>query len=302
MKILNIGSCNIDHVYSLDHIVKSGETEATNRFDTFAGGKGLNQSIAAARAGAQVYHAGCIGCDGTFLEELMRKSGVDTSLVKRVDAPNGHAVIQVSSHGENAIFLFAGSNDMLDRAYIDGVLARFGAGDLLLLQNEVNDIAYIVEKAHERAIPIMLNPSPYNEKIKAVDFAKLSYLILNEVEAADITGLQDPAACLDYFKERYPQLKVMLTLGKNGSVFADGENMWRQPIYPVPVVDTTAAGDTFTGYFLAGIANGCAPQEILQTASLAAAIAVSRKGAAPSIPTREEVTAAWDDLTQRDKE
>ncbi|MBQ7302191.1 MAG: ribokinase [Clostridia bacterium] len=300
MKILNIGSCNIDHVYSLDHIVKSGETEATNRFDTFAGGKGLNQSIAAARAGAQVYHAGCIGCDGTFLEELMRKSGVDTSLVKRVDAPNGHAVIQVSSHGENAIFLFAGSNDMLDRAYIDGVLARFGAGDLLLLQNEVNDIAYIVEKAHERAIPIMLNPSPYNEKIKAVDFAKLSYLILNEVEAADITGLQDPAACLDYFKERYPQLKVMLTLGKNGCMFADGAHIWRQPIYPVPVVDTTAAGDTFTGYFLAGIANGCAPQEILQTASLAAAIAVSRKGAAPSIPTRDELVT-WNDLTQREE-
>ena len=122
MKILNFGSCNIDYVYSMDHIVRVGETQSTYQLEIFPGGKGLNQSIAIARAGASVYHAGCIGSDGEMLTELLTKSGVNVSYVRTVDAKNGHAIIQVSAKGENSIFLYGGSNEMISESFIDFVL------------------------------------------------------------------------------------------------------------------------------------------------------------------------------------
>ena len=178
MKILNFGSCNIDYVYSLDHIVKVGETETTYKMNIFPGGKGLNQSIAAAKAGITIYHAGCVGEDGDMLTSLMAESGVDTAFVKKTSGKNGHAVIQVSAKGENSIFLFPGSNEKVSKEYADEVLKNFGKGDILLLQNEISNVAYIVEKAHESGMTIILNPSPINEKINGIDFEKLSYIIL----------------------------------------------------------------------------------------------------------------------------
>ena len=136
MKILNYGSCNIDYVYALDHILKVGETLVADKLSIFPGGKGLNQSIAIARAGAPVYHAGCVGSDGDFLIELMSESGVDTSYIKRVNEKNGHAIIEVSRKGDNSIFIYAGSNGMIEKADIDRVLSDFSSGDILLLQND----------------------------------------------------------------------------------------------------------------------------------------------------------------------
>lgn len=292
MKILNFGSCNVDYVYTLDHIVKEGETETSFNLEIFPGGKGLNQSIALARAGAPVFHAGLIGEDGEFLQDILSDSGVDTGFMQRVSAKNGHAIIQVTTCGENAIFLYPGSNEMLCRAYIDGVLQNFGADDMLLLQNEINDVDYIAKKAYEKGMKIVFNPSPFNEKILKVDFHKLFCLILNEVEAKEITGFDEPEKILTFFKERYPNLKVMLTLGINGSIYADGESKLYQSVFKVEAVDTTAAGDTFTGYFVAGLYKGMHPTKILKLASAASAIAVSRKGAAPSIPIYDEVLAA----------
>lgn len=292
IKILNFGSCNIDYVYSLDHIVKEGETKTTNNLETFPGGKGLNQSIAVARAGATVYHAGYVGADGEFLKDILSDSGVDVSFMQRINSKNGHAIIQVSASGENSIFLYPGSNEMLNREYIDGVLRHFGANDMILLQNEINEVDYIVEKAYEKAMVIVFNPSPYNQRINQIDFHKLSYVILNGVEAKSITGFEEPEKSLEYFREHYPNLKVILTLGVNGSILIDGETSLHQPAYEVEAVDTTAAGDTFTGYFVAGIAKGIDYSEVLQNASIASAIAVTRKGAAPSIPNADEVFEA----------
>lgn len=297
MKILNFGSCNIDYVYSLDHIVRVGETEASYRRDVFAGGKGLNQSIAIARAGASVSHAGCIGDDGEMLRDILFDSGVDVSYLRTVDAPNGHAIIQVSVNGENSIFLYGGSNELISTQFVDEVLSSFEKGDIIVLQNEINDVDYIVRKAYEKGMSVVLNPSPFNEKIAKIDFTMISYLILNEVEAKEITGSETPEESLVFFERNYPSLKIMLTLGEKGCVFMDSEYQIWQPCFKVDVVDTTAAGDTFTGYFVSEVAKGTPYGDVLKIASAASAIAVSRNGAAPSIPTFDEVISKLDTLT-----
>lgn len=297
MKILNFGSCNIDYVYSMDHIVTVGETATSHQMEVFPGGKGLNQSIAAAKAGAEVFHAGCVGSDGGILTDILKKSGVNTSYLKQVDAKNGHAIIQVSKDGENSIFLHPGSNVMITKEYADSVLKDFAEGDILMLQNEINDVDYLVDKAHSKGMKILLNPSPYNEAVEKIDFQKLSYIILNEVEARDISGQGDPEEALEFFRARYPELCVILTLGKKGAVLAHKDKRVRQSAYLVNAVDTTAAGDTFTGYFAAGLAESESHREILKLASAAAAISVSRKGAAPSIPHKSEVLSALNELT-----
>jgi ribokinase len=301
MRILNFGSANIDYVYSLDHIVRVGETETTHKMETFPGGKGLNQSIAVSRAGANVFHAGCLGYDGGMLRDILCESGVDVTYLKTVEEKNGHAIIQVSAKGENSIFLYPGSNETVTESYIDDVLAQFGEGDILLLQNEISNVPYIVEKAYEKHMCIILNPSPWNEKARKIDFGMLSYIIVNEVEAQEISGYQIPEEALAFFKERYPDLKVILTLGDKGSIYLDREHTIRQSAFITDVVDTTAAGDTFTGYFVAGVASGVDCADALRDASAAAAISVSRNGAAPSIPWKREVAKSLASLKEAPK-
>lgn len=298
MKILNFGSCNIDYVYSIDHIVKAGETETTHKMSVFPGGKGLNQSIAAARAGVKIYHAGCVGCDGDILTKILAESGADISYIKRTPEKNGHAIIQVSKEGENSIFLFPGSNEMITEDYIDNVLSGFGKGDILLLQNEISNVDYIAEKAHKKGMCIMLNPSPFNEKINRIDFSALSYIILNEIEIEAVSGCDTPQEGLAYIKKKYPNLKVVLTLGSKGSIYSGGGIEIFQPAFKVEAVDTTAAGDTFTGYFAAEMSRGTDCRDILRIASAAAAVAVSGEGAATSIPCRDEVMTALESLSE----
>ncbi len=297
MKILNFGSCNVDYVYSLDHIVTVGETASVDGMEKFPGGKGLNQSIAVARAGGQIWHAGCIGQDGVFLSELLAESGVNTDYLKQVDGPNGQAIIQVDKNGENCIFIYHGSNAMVDRPFVDEVLSHFGEGDIILLQNEISNVPYIIEQASRKGMQIVFNPSPFYEELKEMDLDRISYLVLNEVEAKGFSGQDDPQEILRYMRERYPRLRVMLTLGKGGCMYSDGREILYHPAYRVEAVDTTAAGDTFTGYFVALLAEGMPYADILRYASAASALAVSRKGAAPSIPTLAEVEAAISALT-----
>ena len=292
MKILNFGSCNIDYVYLLDHIVKEGETETGESLEIFPGGKGLNQSVAASRAGGKVYHAGYIGEDGDFLKEILSDSGVDTSFLKKTCVKNGHAIIQVGSKGENSIFLYPGSNRVLTKEYIDFVLGHFEQEDFVLLQNETNLVPHIIEKACEKGMKVIFNPSPIDENIKKVDFRKISYLILNEIEAREISSCSQPKEALAYFREKYPSLSVVLTLGEKGCVFMDKEGEISHSAFSVKVVDTTGAGDTFTGYFIALLCAGEKMESVLKKASAASAIAVSRKGASPSIPLADEVNFA----------
>ena len=291
MRVLNIGSLNLDYVYSVDHIIRPGETEATGERNLFLGGKGMNQSCALAKAGVETYHAGLIGEDGQVFLEACRTYGVHSDYIRTVEGPTGHTVIQLDKNAQNSILLFGGANQKLTEAFVDEVLSHFTAEDVLLLQNEVNLLPYIVDRAWEKGMQIALNPSPFNEKLDAVDFSKISIFLLNEVEGEQITGRTAPEEILSELKARFPGARIMLTLGKDGSIYSDGEQTIRQPIFPVQAVDTTAAGDTFTGYFLAGLAENLPMTEVLRRSAKASSIAVTRPGAVPSIPTRDEVLA-----------
>ena len=289
MKVLNIGSMNLDLVYSVDHIVQPGETEASFALDTFLGGKGLNQSMALAKAGVEVYQGGMIGEDGQPFLDACVEYGVKADYIRKVPGKSGHAVIQRDKNAQNCILLYGGANQMLTEAYVDEVLANFVAGDILLLQNEVNMMPYIVDKAHEMGMQIALNPSPFNEKLDEVDMKKISIFLLNEVEGGQVTGLVEPQEIIAKMLELFPHAKIVLTLGKDGAIYADAAQQHFQPIFPVKAVDTTAAGDTFTGYFLAGLIEEMPIPEVLKMSAKASSIAVTRAGAVPSIPYRDEV-------------
>lgn len=289
MKVLNYGSLNYDYVYLVEHMVQLGETISSFDMETHFGGKGLNQSIALAKAGADVYHAGMVGEDGEDLAAFCRRYGVHTDFITKQAGKSGHAIIQITPEGENCIILYSGSNGKNTEEKIDEVLAGFAEGDLLLVQNEINLLDLLVEKAYDREMKIVLNPSPMNEKVLCCDLKKVSLFILNEVEGEQLTGEKEAEHILRRMRELYPDAEVVLTLGKEGSMYAGPGKTCACDSFAVEAVDTTAAGDTFTGYYLASILRGKSIEESLKTASAASGIAVTRKGAAPSIPEAEEV-------------
>lgn len=290
MKVLNFGSLNLDHVYRVAHFVAPGETLSSDSMQTNPGGKGLNQSVALARAGAKVFHAGCIGVGGEALKKLLEENSVDASFLRPVDVPQGNAVIQVTPAGENCILLFGGSNQCVSKEQIEQTLSQFDAGDYLVLQNEINLLPQIVEAAHQKGMVIVLNPSPYDDRLNEVDFHKLTWLLVNEVEARQIAGSEDPEQAWSALHGEYPNLSVLITLGSAGSVayrvHGGAVESARQEAFPAKAVDTTAAGDTYTGFFISGLMEGLPLKECMELASRAASISVTRPGAAESIPTR----------------
>ena len=291
MKVLNFGSLNIDYVYQVPHFVRAGETLSSFSRETFCGGKGTNQSIAASKGGAQVWHAGAVGKDDSqMLMDALQEAGVHTEFVKRLDGSSGHAIIQKNPDGQNCILLYGGANQEITKEHVDEVLAHFDQGDFLILQNEINQMPYIMEQAHKRGMQIVLNPSPMNEKILECPLEYVDYFMLNEVEGADICGKEASGEeMLNQLLEKFPGSKVVLTLGEQGYLYGDGKESYQQGIFKVKVADTTAAGDTFTGFFISSLIRGCGVKEALETAAKASAIAVSRNGAGPSIPTLKEV-------------
>ena len=277
MKVLNFGSLNIDLVYRVREFVRPGETISARSFARFAGGKGLNQSVALARAGATVLHAGAVGADGGFLVELLRENGVDCSAVAVLDdAPSGHAVIQVSDAGENSIVLYPGANHRITPELIDRALALTEPGDILLLQNEISSMAEIMRRAAGHGLRIFFNPAPMTEEVAAYPLELVDTLIVNETEWEALSGMFPP------FK-----VNVLQTLGARGAVYN------RKIIVPAErvenVVDTTAAGDTFIGYFIAGLLAGKDVKSAMKTATSASAWCIQRPGAAPSIPRRSDL-------------
>lgn len=288
MRILNFGSLNIDHVYRVDHLVRPGETLAGD-YARQAGGKGLNQSVALAMAGAEVYHAGLLGAEGGFLRERLEDSGVDCSLLSVTDRPCGHAVIQVDPAGENAIVLYPGSNHGLTRREIDRVLERFGRGDLLLVQNETNEVPYLIERAASRGMEIAFNATPMTRAVRDYPLERVRWLLVNRVEAAALSEEEDPERSAELLCHRYPGLELILTLGADGVLYRKDEMSLFIPARRVEALDSTGAGDTFVGFFLAAVADGADPGYSLTLATAAAALAVTRPGAADSIPSLEEV-------------
>ncbi len=292
MKILNFGSLNLDTVYQVPRFAARGETLAATGQSVYPGGKGLNQSVALARAGAQVWHAGCIGKGGQPLAALLRENGVDTGELRPIAGLQGNAIIQVTPDGENCILLYGGSNRAVTPEQAEETLSHFGAGDYLVLQNEISCLPTIVSIAAKRGLRIALNPSPFEESLRSLDFGAISWLLVNEVEARQLTGETEPTRVWEALHARYPGLCLVLTLGKRGSVCATPTGIIRQPAYPVTAVDTTAAGDTFTGFFLAALADGRPLAECMRRAAMASALSVTRAGAACSIPSSAEVDAA----------
>ena len=286
MKVLNFGSLNLDYVYQVDHMVQAGETLSSIDRKVFCGGKGLNQSIALARAGAQVYHAGLIGPEGEMLVDILKEANVNVELVGQIEEATGHAMIQVDPSGQNCILIYGGANRKINQDMVDRVLAKFEAGDILVLQNEISELGYIIDRAYEKKMKIVLNPSPWSESLGQIDPAKITLFVCNEIEAQAMTGQQEIQKMLQAMQGK----QVVLTVGKDGAWYQDECGMRSfQTAFHVKAVDTTGAGDTFTGYFVENWSKGEDPQLCLKYAAKAAAISVSRPGAAISIPNRDEV-------------
>ena len=288
MKILNIGSMNLDFAYTMDHIVRPGETQSATQMNIFIGGKGMNQSVAIAKAGGDVWHCGLIGEDGQPFIDCCKEYGVKSKFIRTTDGKTGHAIIQLDKNAQNSIVLFGGANQKFTEGFVDEVLSCFENGDILVLQNEINLMPYIVDKAYSKGMFIVLNPSPFNEKLNDVDMSKISLFMINEIEGEQMTGHSSPDEIINIMLKKYPSAKIVLTLGAQGAYYADTEQKLFQPAVKVSAVDTTAAGDTFTGYFVTAMAENMPLEQAMKLCAAASAIAVTRKGAAPSVPVREE--------------
>lgn len=288
-QVLNVGSLNIDRVFRVPHVVRPGETLASRSLAMFAGGKGANQSVALARAGARVAHCGRIGSDGEWLRDMLAGEGIDTRQVLGGEAATGQALIQVSDSGENAIVLLAGANHLLTERDIDAALASCGAGTIVLTQNETSEVAYLIERAAAAGLPLAFNPAPCTPDVLGYPLDKVALLVVNESEGEALTGQTAAEKILAELRGRWPKTDVILTLGAAGAVYVGSAGSARAPAAPVNVVDTTAAGDTFIGYFLASRLARATVESALQTACRAAGLCVSRAGAIDSIPRRDEV-------------
>lgn len=290
MKILNYGSLNIDKVYDVEHFVNAKETIMANGYGEFLGGKGLNQSVALARAGALVYHLGAAGTDGEIFFECLQECGVDTTYLHRLETVSGHAIIQ-NAGGQNCIIVCSGANGEVTEEQIAKAICQFKEGDVLLLQNEVANVPFAMECAKKQGMKIAFNASPITKELFEYPLQLVDYFLINEVEAKALAGTESEEypEILRAVREKYPQAAIVMTVGEDGVFYADAENVAEHGAYKVKVVDTTATGDTFCGYFLASLAKGYSTEESLHFASMASAISVGRKGASNSIPLWDEV-------------
>lgn len=287
--LVNFGSLCIDRVYQVPNLSRAGETVASSSHAVFAGGKGLNQSLAAARAGARVRHVGCVGPDGDFLPEVLQTAGVDVTGVRRVAEPSGHAVIQVDPAGQNTIVIAGGANHCVAACDIETALATLGQEDWLLLQNEINDLQVVLDAAHRARAKLAFNVAPVDGRELAYDLSAVNLLIVNEIEAAALAGKPRPEDAFTALGTLLPDADLVLTLGAEGLLFGRGATGQRLPAFAVSAVDETAAGDAFIGFLMAGLLGGLSMQQALSWGSAAGAVAVTRGGAATSIPKLADI-------------
>ena len=293
MTLVNVGSINIDRVYVVDHIPAPGETIAAAELEEGLGGKGANQSIAAVRAGGRVRHVGAVGPDGGWAAGRLAEEGVDIGHVVTLDGPTGHAVIALDRGGENAIIIHAGANGAVPAGAVREGMRGCGAGDRLILQNEINANEIAAGEARRRGMEIIYSAAPFVAEDAAQMLPLVDVVVVNEIEAAQL------AAYLGLAIEELPVRAVLVTKGAKGAVWIGQGRRIEVPAWPAPrVVDTTGAGDCFTGWLAGALDRGCALEDALTEASAAAALKVSRKGAAAGIPTREEVETFMRDVRQ----
>ncbi len=293
MRILSFGSLNVDHVYRVPNISQPGESMPCTEYRVFAGGKGANQSMALARAGAPVWHAGKVGTDTRWLKDRLAEAGVHTEWVRVADEPGGHAVIQVEDSGQNSIVVYGGTNQRITPAETAETLAAFAPGDWLLLQNETNVTADLIRQGHDAGLRVVFNAAPMTAAGDDLPLDLVDYLVVNEHEAAALAGERGrPEALAAVLVQRCPNTGIVLSLGAEGVLFrAAADKPLRVAAYRVHALDTTGAGDTFIGFWLAALAQGTGMEAALDRGCRAAAISVTRPGAMDSIPTKAEVEA-----------
>ncbi|CUH86533.1 Ribokinase [Phaeobacter sp. CECT 5382] len=288
MAIWNLGSINADMVYSMPHLPVAGETLAATGLDQFLGGKGANMSVAAARAGSVVHHIGAVGPEGGWAVQRLMEYGVDTRRIASVDVPTGHAIIAVDEAGENQIILFPGANRSITQDQIGLALSQASAGDILVLQNETNLQAEAAKMARDLGLRVAYAAAPFDAAAVQAVLPFLDLLFLNEVEAEQLqaaTGKSPQALGVDH---------VIVTLGAKGARHFDRHSgeVRDIPALPVTPVDTTGAGDTFTGYVLSGLDRGLPMAQAMAQAARAGALMVMRHGTADVIPDLKEVQDA----------
>lgn len=289
MKVLCFGSANLDHVYKVDHFTVPGETQGCLEYNIKCGGKGVNQAIAMAFAGNDTYFAGIIGSDSGLLKDALVDKGVHIDYMKISNKPTGYAIIEVDQSGQNHILLYGGTNKEIDFEYIDEVLSHFSKGDIVVLQNEINNVPYIIERCYEKEMKSFFNAAPYDIAVKNYPIEKVTWLVVNETEGAALSNEEDYEKIIQTLKQKYPHTHILFTMGKEGSrVLTDKEDIKVEAL-KVNAVDTTGAGDTYIGYFVRGIVEEMPLLETAQMATKASAIAVTRFGAVDSIPNYEEV-------------
>lgn len=289
MGIFNFGSLNLDFVYSVKDFVRPGETISAFQMEQHIGGKGLNQSIALARAGMNVTHAGFIGNNGHILKETLTQANVNTHFVKTINGPSGHAIIQVNDKGENSIIIQGGANLAFDEAYIDSVISTCEDSDVILLQNEINHVPLIMKKAKAKGLRVVFNTAPFTPAVLGYPLECVDLFIVNEHEGQALTKMTKIDDILSCFSTQFPKAKVVLTLGENGAYYQDNNKKVFVEAEKVTALDTTSAGDTFTGYFLTKWLENESIEQCLKIATRAAGICITKKGAAQSIPHRHEV-------------
>ncbi|CAI8808797.1 ribokinase [Pseudomonas sp. IT-P74] len=298
-KVVVIGSLNMDLVTRAPRLPKGGETLIGQSFTTVSGGKGANQAVAAARLGARVSMIGCVGNDayGEALRGALLAEQIDCQAVSTVDGSSGVALIVVDDSSQNTIVIVPGANGELTAEAIDRFDSVIQAADVLICQLEVPDasVGHALKRGRELGKTVILNPAPVSRPLPPDWYASIDYLIPNESEASALSGLSVDS--LDTAQAAATRLialgagKVIITLGAQGSLFADGQGFEHFPAPVVKAVDTTAAGDTFVGGFAAALAAGKDEAQAIRFGQVAAALSVTRAGAQPSIPALSDVQA-----------
>ena len=289
--LVTVGSLNIDHVYQVEEISRPGETIHTVDYAKFSGGKGLNQSVAAARAGAEVKHVGCIGQEGQFLSNLLAESGVDVSgVLVREKIASGHAIIQVNRAGENSIFIYGGANQTVKAAQLADVLDDRERPGWVLFQNETSEVPEMMRLAAECGWSVAYNPAPMADDLASnFPLDKVSILFVNQLEGEELTGCSRADRIAGHLLNHYPDMTVVVTRGADGAYCGSARGAIAVDGMSVHPVDTTGAGDTFIGYFMAGFMQSGSAATALALANRAAAVCVTRAGAAASIPYAVEL-------------
>ena len=281
--IINFGSINIDHVYRVPHMPRAGETLAVSSYQKFLGGKGANQSIAITRAGGDVRHIGAVGPDGDWVIQAMRDAGVDPGRLLPVMEATGHAIVVVDDTGENQILICSGANICLSEDQIVSELnAQDGEGNWVLMQNETNLIPEIAEQAKMLGYKVAYSAAPFVAEATLPLLDRVDLIAVNEIEAQSLAGAYGCSV------EDLPCAALLVTRGgKGASLYA--EQVQHQTAFDVEAVDTTGAGDTFLGSFLARYCGGDGIDAALRYAAAASAIQITRLGAADAIPQQAEV-------------